>query len=323
MTKTIKISTNSRLHFSLLDMNGRLGRVDGGFGVSLQEPRFVIECKVKDGDFFEDLEDDVKEIIEKLRKNGIGKQKYHIRILSKIPAHVGLGSKTQLSLAIAKCITKLDNLDFDTYTLAKLVGRGGTSGIGVAAFDAGGFILDGGHSKSLKKGFAPSRYSVAPPPPVLVRYDFPQNWYFVISIPEGKGIHGKEELSIFQRYCPIPSKEVERLSRIIFSVILPSIVEKDISNFGKGLSMVQNIGFKKIENRLRGKEHLKLLKFMNDNSEGAGLSSFGPATYAIVEGNKNAENLALMVKEFMEMENMGSKVFITCASNKGAICLEK
>jgi beta-ribofuranosylaminobenzene 5'-phosphate synthase len=301
-------------------MNGNLGRIDGGLGVSLQEPKFVINAEISDTDSFDE---NVKEIIEKLRKNNLAKQKYHIRILSNIPSHVGLGSKTQLSLAVAKSVTKLDGLDLDTYSLAKLVGRGGTSGIGVAAFHSGGFILDGGHSKLLKKSFAPSRYSIAPPPPVLARYDFPKDWYFVISIPAGTGIHGKHELKIFQRFCPIPSREVEKLSRIIFSIILPSVIEKHISNFGKGISMIQNIGFKKIENKLRGKEHLKLLKFMTENSEGAGLSSFGPATYAIVEGRKNANNLALKVKEFMQSHNMGSNLFITQASNTGAICTEE
>ena len=38
----VKITTPSRLHFSLLDLNGALGRVDGGFGLAIAEPNFQI-----------------------------------------------------------------------------------------------------------------------------------------------------------------------------------------------------------------------------------------------------------------------------------------
>ncbi|MBS7628477.1 hypothetical protein KEJ23_00610, partial [Candidatus Bathyarchaeota archaeon] len=47
---------------------------------------------------------------------------------------------------VATSISKLLNLNLTVYELAKIMGRGGTSGIGVAAFDKGGLILDGGHS---------------------------------------------------------------------------------------------------------------------------------------------------------------------------------
>lgn len=41
------IQTPSRLHLSLLDLNGSLGRIDGGVGLTLKKPSLVLELKEK------------------------------------------------------------------------------------------------------------------------------------------------------------------------------------------------------------------------------------------------------------------------------------
>ena len=46
-----QIRSPSRLHLSLIDLNGSLGRIDGGFGFALDNPNFVIE--------FNDSEDSI------------------------------------------------------------------------------------------------------------------------------------------------------------------------------------------------------------------------------------------------------------------------
>ena len=38
MPKRVVIRTGCRLHFTLIDMNAELGRVDGGVGVGLKAP---------------------------------------------------------------------------------------------------------------------------------------------------------------------------------------------------------------------------------------------------------------------------------------------
>ena len=40
----VYVKTPSRLHFSLIDMNGRLGRVDGSLGLALNHPNVVLEA---------------------------------------------------------------------------------------------------------------------------------------------------------------------------------------------------------------------------------------------------------------------------------------
>ena len=38
----VTVSSPSRLHFTLIDLNGELGRVDAGIGVALNEPSLKI-----------------------------------------------------------------------------------------------------------------------------------------------------------------------------------------------------------------------------------------------------------------------------------------
>lgn len=305
MMETIK--TPSRLHMSLIDMNGALGRVDGGVGIALEEPCFEIGFGKAGG--VSGVSGDAKEIAEAVcSKFGVGG--VEIRIKKSIPEHIGFGSKTQLSLAIAAGICRAYGIKKSVRELAELVGRGGTSGIGVAAFEGGGFILDGGHLSG--KGFMPSRFSHVPPAPVLARHDFP--WKIVCAWPEGKGSHGEAEKNVFGKYCPIPAEEVEKVSRLVMMKVLPAIVEKDLEAFGEGLNMLQEIGFKRIEITLQTAEVKKVLAFMQGNSAGGGMSSFGPVCFAVCGSMAEAKSLESAVQS----EFNGINTVITSANNEGA-----
>lgn len=298
------IRTPSRLHLALIDMGGGLGRVDGGIGIALDEPGFRVTFEKADSVICSGPGKEVAErVCEELKVPGI-----RIGIQDAIPEHVGFGSKTQLNLAIAAGICRAYDIYKPVVDLAKLVGRGGTSGIGVAAFEKGGFIIDGGHSS--EKGFAPSSFSDASPPPILARYDFP--WSIVCAWPEAKGAHGKVEKSVFDEHCPIPANEVGEVSRIILMKMLPALVEKNVSEFGESVNLLQKTGFKKIEVGLKP-EINKLLGFMQENSAGGGMSSFGPVCYAICERELDAMNLEKEIKK-----EFGCNTLVTRANNGGA-----
>ena len=72
------------------------------------------------------------------------KAPFIFEIKTTLFSHTGLGSKTQLLLSFATALKQYYNKDVDVYELTKLVGRGGTSGIGYRVFEKGGFILDCG-----------------------------------------------------------------------------------------------------------------------------------------------------------------------------------
>lgn len=328
------ITAPSRLHFALIDLNGELGRVDGGIGVALKEPALCIEVSVV-GNPVEDNPEEVVPVIERLSSiiKPAQRRNYRVKILKRLPSHVGMGSRTQLSLSVAKAISVLERRHDSAAELAKLVGRGGTSGIGTAAFEHGGFILDGGHRfqktgdtnaiepGAAKAGFMPSSASTVAPPPVLFQHPLPEDWFFVVAIPGVKrGAHGAEEIDIFKRYCPIERSEVEKICRIVLMRILPSVVENDITTFAESLTLLQEIGFKRIETELQDDIIKALFRFFDGHALGYGMSSFGPGTYAVVEGAKRAKALADSTSDFFRERDMQALVYYSNANSSGCGC---
>lgn len=282
----VRVETPSRIHVTLIDLNSSIGRIDGGVGFSLQTPRMVIEVEEfdgirVDGDAEREVLDHARKAAEVMRsKFGVGAR---IRIIESYPSHVGLGSGTQTRLGVAKGMCEAHGIRLPVRELARLVGRGGTSGIGVAAFEFGGIIVDGGHRFEEKKGFLPSSASKAPPPPVIFRHELPEDWRFVIAIPKLKGSHGAKEVDYFRRLCPIPLHEVQEVSHIVLMKLMPSVVEGDIRSFGDAINMIQATGFKRREIELQHPLVRELMDLVRDRCYGCGMSSFGPAIYCLAE----------------------------------------
>ena len=56
------IKAPSRIHMSLIDLNGSYRRIDGGIGLALSEPQFILEKKKRDDkmvtlEFSDDVDD--------------------------------------------------------------------------------------------------------------------------------------------------------------------------------------------------------------------------------------------------------------------------
>lgn len=317
MVARVVIRTGCRLHFTLIDMNAELGRVDGGVGVGLKSPGWTVEVlKAKQW-----AVDERARVIVELLKGKLGiKGPFSVKVGGGIPEHVGLGSKTQLALAIASGFAAFDKetAKLTVPQLARLVERGGTSGIGVTTFERGGLIMDGGHNYSEKGGFLPSRYSKAATPPVLARFDVPDSWFFVVAIPKGRNIEGKEEVKAFKDHTPVPRKEVGALTRLILMNMLPAVAEDDIEAFGKTLDKIQSLGFKRVETRLQVPEVVQIQNKMVDlGASGAGLSSFGPACYCAIRGRTAADKMASDLVRFIKRK-IGGTAFVSQAQNSGA-----
>lgn len=316
--KQVRVTTPARLHFSLIDLNGQLSRIDGGFGLAITEPNFEIiaepstEIQIASSVYFERA----STILEKLKKTyqfpGI-----NLRFNSEIPTHSGFGSGTQLSLGIASAVNILYELNLSVLELTSVVGRGGTSGIGVAAFDTGGFIVDGGHRyPDQKSSFLPSSAADdIPPPPILLRYNFP-DLPLLIVLPNCSRIYGEEELDLFRTLCPQPSSVAPKLSHILLLQILPAVLENDMYSFGKALNEIQTFGWKKVEIDAQGIELQQTLEFLQSNGAlGAGVSSWGPAICAVSE---DIDTLKSTTEEFLPSLPNGGTCFITYANNTGA-----
>jgi len=310
----IQIITPSRLHITLIDLNASLGRVDGGVGLTLKHPSMKITAVKTNEDVFVTGSDEytsrIKAAAKAVLPDGEG---VHITLDESFPSHVGLGSGTQSSLSAGWAVNHLYDLGLSIREVAALVGRGGTSGIGVESFEHGGFIVDGGHRFSDKGAFSPSAASRVPPGPVLFRHDFP-DWPVVIVIPELRGASSQSEVDIFKEYCPIPLHEVRTVCHIILMEMLPAVIEKDIVSFGDALNRIQKVGFKKHEVALQAKEVRQCMDILRENGAyGAGMSSFGPTIFAVAE---DPENIKKAMSEYLD-STIGGDVFITGARNTG------
>ena len=328
---SLRITTPCRIHLSLIDENGYTGRIDGGIGLMLDRPNVVFEAsnsaeefKIEAHNYYKESIEVINEIASKVfKKFNISNKNFHFNLKRYFPSHVGLGSKTQLSLAIITAITKLKSFNkLSIQELTQLVERGGTSGIGWRGFATGGFILDGGHDYGKgkeKESFLPSSAASSSNPAItLSRHDIPDNWRFVLVIPNvKKGAYGDEEIRVFQNYAPIPQQEVNEVSHQIIMKIIPGIIKDDLKCFGDGLKRIQSIGFKKIEINLQHQIVKDLLAFFEEYGLKAyGMSSFGPSVVGIVESDSEAEELLKTVQK--NQKNGGGHIYICKPNNSGA-----
>jgi beta-ribofuranosylaminobenzene 5'-phosphate synthase len=324
----LQIETSARLHLSLIDLNGSEGRIDGGIGITLNKPLLKIDCQEYEGNtkiLFNNKEYPTHQMNEYTNKilNASKKMQeylninkgYIFNIKNYYQIHQGLGLGTQLSLSTGQLIARSNNVILDSKTLGTIVGRGGTSGIGVESFNSGGLIVDGGHKKESKKGFLPSSASNVAPPPVIARYDFPEDWKIILATPNIKpGASGSKEIDVFQTYSPVPLNEVERISHLILMKLIPSLLEHDIINFGDAINKIQGLGFKKVERKLQAPIISKTITALQENGATcAGMSSFGPTCFGITD--TNSKN---MKKELIDVMGEDSTVIITTGKNKGA-----
>lgn len=309
------LKSPSRIHITLIDMNGASGRVDGGVGIALDHPSVILKAERSDRVEINAPDEEKERILQFCKpffERGLTAK---FEIVESIPPHVGLGSGTQIALSSAHAINLLYGLNLSIRELAEIVGRGGTSGIGVTAFEKGGFIVDGGHSRALKSSFLPSSASRVPPPPVLVRYDFPEEWQIVLVLPQGRGLHREMEIRAFESWCPVPLEDVRALSHIILMKLLPSLIERNIEVFGEAINEIQRLGFKKKEVEIQRKETIEIMELLREiGCSGSGISSFGPLVYGITE---KGEEVVDSVREHLSEGE--AKVILTKARNRGVI----
>lgn len=315
---SVTIRTPARLHFALIDLNGALNRIDGSIGLAVNDPHFEIIATPADQVQIESTQykERAGTILEKLQAEysfpGI-----HLKLVTEIPPHSGFGSGTQLALGIAQAVNTLYDLNLGVAALAQAVGRGGTSGIGITAFEQGGFILDGGHRyPDQKSSFLPSSAAGnVPAPPLLLRHPFP-DWDLLIVVPRCTHISGETEIQLFKTLCPQPRSTAEQLSHLILLQLLPAIFEEDRYTFGAAINDIQTFGWKRVEIDAQGGILQQTLDFLREaGAVGAGVSSWGPAIFAVGE---DLPALKKRTETFLQTLPEGGTCFITNANNRGA-----
>jgi beta-RFAP synthase len=313
----VYVKTPARLHLGLIDMNGDLGRMFGGLGVGINQPNVVLEAEPAAQFSVSGQDSELAVAIAKRFFEAYQtKTNVHLNVKQTIPAHVGLGSGTQLALAVATALTKVLSLNKSTQELALTMERCRRTGVGTAIFDQGGLVVDSG--KRTQNGICITENF----PPLLFRQPFPPQWRFVVAIPEvKKGLASEKETAAFGKIPPMPTGEVGRMCRLIMLKLLPALAEKDIASFGDALTQIQIISgnaFAEAQGGTYGSEaSAECIEFMQQlGVYGVGQSSWGPTLYGVVEAEE-AKQTRSKVHAYLK-RTVGGQVFIAKANNKGA-----
>jgi beta-ribofuranosylaminobenzene 5'-phosphate synthase len=293
MVLSVKVETTARLHLGFLDLNGASGRKFGSLGLALDAPVTALTIRRADRLSVEGPEHArVAAHLQQLCGELGLKPAYRVVIHSAIPAHVGLGSGTQLALATATALRSLEVLPMNMEKDALLLRRGARSGIGAALFSDGGVIVDGGHgaSKSL--------------PPILSRLPFPDDWRIILVMDtEVTGVHGDAEREAFAKLPIFPEVEAARICRAVLMQALPALIEHDLDAFGAAIADIQmRLGdyFAPAQGgaRYTSAKVAAVMELMAQHgAKGIGQSSWGPTGFAFVESQDAAQRLVKLVAE--------------------------
>jgi beta-ribofuranosylaminobenzene 5'-phosphate synthase len=207
----------------------------------------------------------------------------------------------------------LNNHEISFTKLGEILGRGGTSGLGINLIKTGGFILEGGHSTKDKRLFQPSSsVKKVLAAPVLARYE--PNWGVLLILPKYERVFGEKERNFFSKICPINERDIEKLARITLSKLLPAVAENDLGSFCEGINLIQERTWKKSEIGLHDEKINELMKKIMsiDNSLGVGMSSIGPLIYIFGENIKKVQKVLkvedLEIIKITKIKNSGIKI---------------
>jgi beta-ribofuranosylaminobenzene 5'-phosphate synthase len=231
MTTSVTVGLPARLHFGFLDMNGGLGRRFGSLGLAIDQPRTQVTLRIDAYGALKGPDIGRAERYLGLITGALGLEGgYALSVDEAIPAHAGLGSGTQLALAVAAALRQLHGLPLDPQGDAIRLGRGARSGVGIALFSQGGFVIDGGNAGNEAA------------PPVIARLPFPADWRVILLLdPLRQGVHGEAEFAAFRDLPQFPAEAAAHVCRLALMRILPAVAEADIARFGEGIAEIQEM----------------------------------------------------------------------------------
>ncbi|MGL4396661.1 MAG: beta-ribofuranosylaminobenzene 5'-phosphate synthase family protein [Hyphomicrobium sp.] len=308
---TVRVEAPARLHLGFLDLNGGLGRRFGSIGLAVDAPatRLTVARAAHHSATGAESARALR-LLGRFTSRPAG-QGYAVHVDEAIPAHAGLGSGTQLALAIGAAVARLEGRQLTAYGLAQLGERGARSGIGLAAFVNGGFLVDGGRGTR----------DVAPP--VLMRQDFPDAWRALMIFDPGRaGVSGDAELEAFRALPPFPDADAAHICRLVLMKLAPALIETDLPTFGAALTEIQAIVGGHFANAQGGSPWSsaqvgRLAGRMADlGATGIGQSSWGPTGFGFVENQQAAERLYHSLVG--DAKAVGLDILIARGRNSGA-----
>ncbi len=306
----VRVRTGSRLHFGLIWPGESGPRRFGGAGLMVDEP--ALDVTVERSETF-NVQGPLSQRAKLVASRIMGEPSPQLGIqISKAPReHSGLGTGTQLSMAIAQAISTLRGESHSASELALRAGRGLRSAIGVHGFAQGGFLIDGGRGP---------RETIAP---LLTRIEVPSSWRLVLAAPEGyQGLSGRAEEASFREVERASAQScAEALCHLLVLGVAPALMEQDIRAFGEALfEYGRRSGelFKKVQGGAFASPAIaSLVGFIRSlGFSGAGQSSWGPTVHAVVASAEEGAYLAGRIRERFGLDS--DRVLVSSPNNQGA-----
>jgi beta-ribofuranosylaminobenzene 5'-phosphate synthase len=302
----IIVEAPARLHLGFIDLNGGCGRRFGSIGVAVERPRYLVEARRAPRNAVEgETAAEVARIIEGLADEVPLPSGIAVRVLERIPRHQGLGSGTQRDLAVGSAVSRLAGRPLSGSELARKLGRGRRSGVGVAAFERGGLVVDAGVAAGSVRSRPPGKTALDGLPPVIFQHALPEDWAFVLASPAGEeGLHGPREETVFQRLPPTTEAMAGRISRLVLMKALPGALNDDIFGFGEAITEIQALmgeQFAAYQGGPYATEHGRAIAqfALTHGAAGVGQSSLGPTVFALVRGSDAARDLIGAIRGFV------------------------
>ena len=311
IVQSVHVRTAARLHMGFFDLNGGLGRRFGGIGLGLDAPVTEIkvcrleEAKLVEGTRLLNITSDANcdERANKIAQNYIRlfnlKDRFNLECLQLIPSHAGLGSGTQLALAIGCAINQLCGLNMSMQQLASVAQRGARSGVGVGTFMQGGVIVDGGRGK------------LTDIPPIIARAEFPAEWRVLLIFDDAEiGTHGEQETTAFSTLSDATLASAEKLSHRVLMQALPALAERDLIGFGAAIRELQAYTgdyFAPVQGgRYASKDVAQVLNYLEAQGVACfGQSSWGPTGFAILASAAEAGQVIEQLKvQFLSLPTL-------------------
>lgn len=294
-TAAVGVCAAGRLHLGFLDPSGTLGRRFGSIGLAVDgfETEIVIAPAARD-EWHADSPAAVAQLdraaacVQRLRQQSGRVAPLALRLRSVLPTHAGLGSGTQLALAVGRAFARWQRLDVPTPTLAVWLGRGQRSGIGIAGFDLGGLLVDGGPGRD------------GSPAPLLARLELPAAWRVVVVLDERmRGLSGAHEVKAIAALPVFAQTQAAELCHQVLMRVLPGAAGDEFAAFAAGVNRVQELLGSHFALAQGGSPWTsasvgRLLQWVRGHAGGqaaVGQSSWGPTGFAIVPSAATAQRL--------------------------------
>lgn len=313
--RRVRVRAPARLHLGFLDLDGGLGRRFGSLGLAVEGVATELSVAHAAAARVEGVAE-VERAGRALALLGAAAPlpPLAVRVEAAIPAHAGLGSGTQLGLALGTAAARLAGLPLGTRAIARALGRGARSGVGLGAFDRGGFVLDGGR-----------RPDDPEPPPVTARLPFPEAWRLLLVLDRGRqGLHGAGEAGAFAHLPPFPPALAGELCRRVVMQLLPGLAGADFAAVGEAVGAIQRgVGdhFAPAQGggRFASPAVAEVLAWLEAQGlTGVGQSSWGPTGFAILPDEAAAQALRRAAAGRTAGRTAGLELVATRARNRGA-----